>query len=110
MELTKEDNRQELNEKIEQLEQEVADQHQALAFKREQEAAMLKVLEQLEQEQRIVEEARKKAEKEAAALREANAELQEKYEKALASNAEMQKRWLWQNQCWRLPCNMNLPS
>lgn len=28
---------------IEQLEQEVADQHQALAFKREQEAAMLKV-------------------------------------------------------------------
>ncbi|KAK8315584.1 hypothetical protein V6Z12_D01G252300 [Gossypium hirsutum] len=96
MELTKEDNRQELNEKIEQLEQEVADQHQALAFKREQEAAMLKVLEQLEQEQRIVEEARKKAEKEAAALREANAELQiylqEKYEKALASNAEMQKR------------------
>ncbi|TYJ50828.1 hypothetical protein E1A91_A01G235500v1 [Gossypium mustelinum] len=92
MELTKEDNRQELNEKIEQLEQEVADQHQALAFKREQEAAMLKVLEQLEREQRIVEEARKKAEKEAAALREANAELQEKYEKALASNAEMQKR------------------
>ncbi|KAG4216061.1 hypothetical protein ERO13_A01G218050v2 [Gossypium hirsutum] len=92
MELTKEDNRQELNEKIEQLEQEVADQHQALAFKREQEAAMLKVLEQLEREQRIVEEARKKAEKEAAALREANAELQEKYEKALASNAEMQKK------------------
>ncbi|KAB1669180.1 hypothetical protein ES319_1Z068700v1 [Gossypium barbadense] len=92
MELTKEDNRQEVNEKIEQLEQEVADQHQALAFKREQEAAILKVLEQLEREQRIVEEARKKAEKEAAALREANAELQEKYEKALASNAEMQKK------------------
>lgn len=38
--------------------------------------SVLQVLEQLEREQRIVEEARKKAEKEAAALREANAELQ----------------------------------
>ncbi|KAK8345205.1 hypothetical protein V6Z11_A07G132000 [Gossypium hirsutum] len=34
--------------------------------------------------------------------------LQEKYEKALASNAEMQKRVVMENQCCRQPCNMNL--
>ncbi|XP_039022256.1 EVI5-like protein [Hibiscus syriacus] len=93
-ELAKEDNRQELNAKlyIEQLVQEVADLHQALAVKKEQEAAVVKVLVHLEQEQKVLEVARRNAEKEAAALREANSVLQEKYEKALASNVELEKR------------------
>ncbi|KAE8731057.1 Run and tbc1 domain containing 3 [Hibiscus syriacus] len=77
-ELAKEDNRQELNAKlyIEQLVQEVADLHQALAVKKEQEAAVVKVLVHLEQEQKVLEVARRNAEKEAAALREANSVLQ----------------------------------
>ncbi|GMI81013.1 hypothetical protein like AT2G37290 [Hibiscus trionum] len=94
MELEKKDYQREFNANahIEQLEQEVADLHQALAVKKEQEAAVLKVLVHLEKEKKIVEIACRNAEKEAAALREANVVLQEKYEKSLASNADLEKR------------------
>ncbi|XWS43656.1 hypothetical protein CRYUN_Cryun16bG0121900 [Craigia yunnanensis] len=92
VELVKEDNRRLLSAKVEQLEQEVADLHQALADKKEQEAAVLKVLMRLEQEQRITEDARINAEQEAAAQRCAVTVLQEKYEKAMASIAQMEKR------------------
>ncbi|XWS66959.1 hypothetical protein CRYUN_Cryun05aG0244900 [Craigia yunnanensis] len=92
VELVKEDNRRLLSAKIEQLEQEVADLHQALADKKEQEAAVLKVLMRLEQEQRITEDARRNAEQGAAAQRYAVTVLQEKYEKAMASIAQMEKR------------------
>ncbi|XVF55393.1 hypothetical protein PTKIN_Ptkin06aG0033000 [Pterospermum kingtungense] len=92
MELVKEDNRMLLSAKIEQLEQEVADLRQALADKKEQEAAVVKVLLRLEQEQRITEDARRKAEQEAAVQRCAVAELQEKYDKAMGSIAQLEKR------------------
>ncbi|XVF07994.1 hypothetical protein REPUB_Repub06bG0187000 [Reevesia pubescens] len=92
VELVKEDNRRLLIAKIEQLEQEVADLHQVLADKREQEAAVLKLLIRLEQEQRITEDARRNAEQDAAAQRLAVAVLQEKYEKAMVSIAHMEKR------------------
>ncbi|XP_022747244.1 ecotropic viral integration site 5 ortholog-like [Durio zibethinus] len=92
VELVKEDNRRILSAKIERLEQEVADLHQALADKKEQEAAVLKVLIRLEQEQRITEDARRNAEEDAAAQRHAVTVLQEKYEKAMASIAQMEKR------------------
>ncbi|XP_017976937.1 PREDICTED: TBC1 domain family member 8B isoform X2 [Theobroma cacao] len=92
VEMVKEDNRRQLSAKIEQLEQEVADLQQALADKKEQEAAMLKVLMRLEQEQRITEDARRNTEQDAAAQRYAVTVLQEKYEKAMASIAQMEKR------------------
>ncbi|XVE96776.1 hypothetical protein REPUB_Repub02eG0252000 [Reevesia pubescens] len=92
VELVKEDNRRLLSAKIEQLEQEVADLHQALADKKEQEAAVVKVLMRLEQEQRITEDARRNAEKHAASQRLAVTVLQEKYEKAMDSIAQMEKR------------------
>ncbi|TYI33103.1 hypothetical protein ES332_A04G108900v1 [Gossypium tomentosum] len=92
VELVKEDNRRELSAKIEELEQEVADLHQGLADKKEQEAAIHKVLMQLEQEQLITEDARKHAEQDAAEERNAVIVLQEKYEKAMASIALMEDR------------------
>ncbi|KAK8499974.1 hypothetical protein V6N13_015117 [Hibiscus sabdariffa] len=75
-ELEQKDYLRQFNTKVEQLEQEVADLHQALSVKKEQEAAVLKVLVHLEKEQKRVEVAYRNAEKEAAALREANAVLQ----------------------------------
>ncbi|KAK8561848.1 hypothetical protein V6N13_149003 [Hibiscus sabdariffa] len=92
VELVKEDNRRELSARIEELEHEVGKLHQALADKKEQEIAVNKVLLQLEQEQIITEEGRKNAEEGAVAERTAVALLQEKYEKAMASIAEMEKR------------------
>ncbi|MBA0660833.1 hypothetical protein Goklo_012789 [Gossypium klotzschianum] len=92
VELVKEDNRRELSAKIEELEQKVADLHQGLADKKEQEAAVHKVLMQLEQEQLITEDARKHAEQDAAEERNAVIVLQEKYEKAMASIALMEDR------------------
>ncbi|BAT95820.1 hypothetical protein VIGAN_08262900 [Vigna angularis var. angularis] len=62
MEMVKEDNRLELNARIEQLEQELAELQQALADKKEQEVAMLQVLVRLEQDQKITEDARRRAE------------------------------------------------
>ncbi|KAJ6699087.1 TBC1 DOMAIN FAMILY MEMBER GTPASE-ACTIVATING PROTEIN [Salix purpurea] len=84
MEMVQQDNRRQLSAKVEQLEQEVADLRQVLADKKEQEAAMLKVLMRVEQEQKITEEARIGAEQDAAAQRYAVNVLQEKYEKAMA--------------------------
>ncbi|XP_011004123.1 PREDICTED: TBC1 domain family member 8B-like isoform X1 [Populus euphratica] len=92
MEMVQQDNRRQLSAKVEQLEQEVADLRQALANKKEQEAAMLKVLMRVEQEQKITEEARIGAEQDAAAQRYAVNVLQEKYEKAMASLAQMEQR------------------
>lgn len=92
MEMVKQDNRRQLSAKVEQLEQELATLHQALSDKKEQETAMLKVLMRIEQEQKVTEDARLGAEQEAAAQKYAVYVLQEKYEKAMASLAEMEKR------------------
>ncbi|OMO69455.1 hypothetical protein CCACVL1_19496 [Corchorus capsularis] len=92
MEMVKQDNRRQLSAKVEQLEQEVAELRKALSEKQEQENAMLQVLMRVEQEQRVTEDARIFAEQDAAAQRYAAQVLQEKYEEAVASLAEMEKR------------------
>ncbi|KAL0316273.1 UNVERIFIED_CONTAM: TBC1 domain family member 8 [Sesamum radiatum] len=92
MEMVTEDNRRELSARVEQLEQEVAELRQALADKKDGENAMLQVLIKVEQEQRETEDARLFAEQDAAAQRQAVQVLQEKYNKAMASLAEMEKR------------------
>ncbi|KAI5639458.1 hypothetical protein M9H77_00599 [Catharanthus roseus] len=92
MELVKQDNRRELSARVEQLELEIAELRQVLADKSEQEKAMLQVLMRVEQEQKVAEDARIFAEQDADAQRYAVQILQEKYEKALASIAQMEKR------------------
>ncbi|CAH1445250.1 unnamed protein product [Lactuca virosa] len=92
MEMVKEDNRRELSAKVEQLTREVAELHQALACKQEQENAMLQVLMRVEQEQRVTEDARVYAEQDAAAQRYAAQVLQEKYEAATTLLGEMEER------------------
>lgn len=92
MEMVKQDNRRELSAKVEKLEQEVADLQRALSDKQEQESVMLQVLMRVEQEQRLTEDARRFAEQDAAAQRYASQVLQEKYEEAMASLGEMEKR------------------
>ncbi|KAG8651251.1 GTPase-activating protein GYP2 isoform X2 [Manihot esculenta] len=92
MEMVKQDNRRELSARVEQLEQEVSELRRALADKQEQENAMLQVLMRVEQEQKVTEDARRYAEQDAAAQRYASQVLQEKYEEAVASLAEMEKR------------------
>ncbi|KAF7848898.1 hypothetical protein BT93_L1466 [Corymbia citriodora subsp. variegata] len=92
MEMVKQDNRRELSAKVEKLEQEVADLQRALSDKQEQESVMLQVLMRVEQEQRVTEDTRRFAEQDAAAQRYASQVLQEKYEEAMASLGEMEKR------------------
>ncbi|PON72787.1 Ribonuclease H domain containing protein [Parasponia andersonii] len=92
MEMVKQDNRRQLSARVEQLEQEVAHLQQALTDKKEQESAMLKVLMRVEQEQKVTEDARICAEQDAAAQKYAVHVLQEKYEKAVGSLVEMEKR------------------
>ncbi|GFY84607.1 Ypt/Rab-GAP domain of gyp1p superfamily protein [Actinidia rufa] len=92
MEMVKQDNRRQLSARVEELEREVAELHQAVADKQEQENAMLQVLMRVEQEQRVTEDARIFAEQDAAAQRYAAQLLQEKYEEVTATLAEMEKR------------------
>ncbi|KAK3227685.1 hypothetical protein Dsin_007547 [Dipteronia sinensis] len=92
IEMVTQDNRRLLSARIEQLEEEVADLRQALADKKEQESAMLQVLMRVEQEQRVTEDARRRAEQDVAAQKYAVHVLEEKYEKAMASLAQMEKR------------------
>ncbi|CAA7392809.1 unnamed protein product [Spirodela intermedia] len=92
MEMVKQDNRRLLSAKVEQLEQEVAELQQALSDKQEQELAMLQVLMRVEQEQKVTEDARIYAEQDAAAQKYAAHVLQEKYEEAMMSLAQMEKR------------------
>ncbi|KAL9402584.1 hypothetical protein Peur_006433 [Populus x canadensis] len=92
MEMVKQDNRRQLSARVEQLEQEVSELRRALADKQEQENAMLQVLMRVEQDQKVTEDARIYAEQDAAAQRYAAQVLQEKYEQAIASLAEMEKR------------------
>ncbi|XP_010693109.2 uncharacterized protein LOC104906093 [Beta vulgaris subsp. vulgaris] len=92
MEMVKQDNRRQLSARVEQLEQEVMELHQVLADKQEQESAMLQVLMRVEQEQKVTEDARRFAEQEAVSQRQAAESLQEKYDKVVASLAEMEKR------------------
>lgn len=92
MEMVKQDNRRQLSARVEQLEQEVSELRQALADKQEQEHAMLQVLVRVEQEQKLTEDARRFAEQDAAAQRYAAQVLQEKYEEAITSLAQMEKR------------------
>ncbi|KAK8691681.1 hypothetical protein V6N13_075181 [Hibiscus sabdariffa] len=92
MEMVKQDNRRQLSARVEQLEQEVAELCKALSDKQEQENAMLQVLMRVEQEQRVTEDVRRFAEQDATAQRYTAQVLQEKYEEAVASHAEMEKR------------------
>ncbi|KAK1572269.1 hypothetical protein Q3G72_029945 [Acer saccharum] len=92
MEMVKQDNRRQLSAKVELLEQEVTELRRAVSDKQEQENAMLQVLMRVEQEQRVTEDARRFAEQDAAAQRYAAQVLQEKYEEAIASLADMEKR------------------
>ncbi|CAL1387179.1 unnamed protein product [Linum trigynum] len=92
MEMVKQDNRRQLSARVEQLEQEVSELRKALAEKEEQENAMIQVLMRVEQEQKVTEDARRYAEQDASAQRYACQVLQEKYEEAMASLAEMEKR------------------
>lgn len=92
MEMVKQDNRRQLSAKVEELERDIIDLHNALSNKREQENAMLQVLMRVEQDQRVTEDARRFAEQDAAAQRYAAQILQEKYEAATASLAEMENR------------------
>ncbi|KAI5065517.1 hypothetical protein GOP47_0020212 [Adiantum capillus-veneris] len=92
MELVKEDNRRLLSAKLETLEDEVGKLRGALAEKDEQEQAMVKVMLQMEQEQRIADDARRYAEEDAAAQRHAANVLQAKYEDAISSIAEIENR------------------
>ncbi|KAF9674820.1 hypothetical protein SADUNF_Sadunf10G0166700 [Salix dunnii] len=92
MEMVKQDNRRQLSARVEQLEQEVSELRRALADKQEQENAMLQVLMRVEQEQKVTEDARIYAEQDASAQRFAAQVLEEKYEQAVVSLAEMEKR------------------
>ncbi|XP_044461461.1 ecotropic viral integration site 5 protein homolog [Mangifera indica] len=92
MEMVKQDNRRQLSARVEQLEQEVSELRRAIADKQEQESVMVQVLMRVEQEQRVTEDARRFAEQDVAAQRYAAQVLQEKYEAAMASLAEMEKR------------------
>ncbi|KAE9619480.1 hypothetical protein Lal_00012909 [Lupinus albus] len=92
VEMVKEDNRLQLSARVEELEQEVAELNEALAENKEQEAAMLQVLMRLEQDQKVTEDARRRAEQDLAAQKYEVHVLQEKYDNAVASIAEMQKR------------------
>ncbi|XP_038904800.1 ecotropic viral integration site 5 protein homolog isoform X2 [Benincasa hispida] len=92
MEMVTQDNRRLLSARVEQLEIEVAELKKTLAEKKEQEVAMLQLLMRVEQEQRVTEEARINAEQDVAAQKYAVHMLQDKYEKAMASLAEMEKR------------------
>ncbi|KAI8015333.1 putative GTPase-activating protein AN11010 [Camellia lanceoleosa] len=92
MEMVKQDNRRQLSARVEQLEQEVAELRQALSDKKEQENVMLQVLMRVEQEQKVTEDARVFAEQDATAQRYAVQMLEEKYEKAMASLDQMEKR------------------
>ncbi|XP_050211861.1 uncharacterized protein LOC126662018 [Mercurialis annua] len=92
MEMVKQDNRRQLSARVEQLEEEVSELRRAISDKQEQESVMLQVLMRVEQEQKVTEDARRYAEQDAAAQRYAAQVLQEKYEEALGSLAEMEKR------------------
>lgn len=92
MEIVKEDNRRELSARVEELQQEVTELRQLLEDKKQQENVMLQVLMRVEQEQKATEDARIFAEKDAAAQRYAVLVIQEKYERAMASVAQMEKR------------------
>lgn len=92
MELVKEDNRRLLAAKLEGLEANVAQLRKALADKEEQEQAMVQVMLRMEHEQRLTEDARRYAEEDAAAQRHAANVLQAKYEDALITITEMEKR------------------
>ncbi|KAK4281429.1 hypothetical protein QN277_012923 [Acacia crassicarpa] len=94
MEMVKQDNRRELSARVEQLEREVAELQEALADKKLQETAMLQVLIRVEQEQKVTEDARRRAEQDLAAQKYVVHMLQEKYDKAMASINEMEKRVL----------------
>ncbi|KAG6386333.1 hypothetical protein SASPL_155229 [Salvia splendens] len=85
IEMVQEDNRMELAAKVEKLEKEVAELQQVLSDKKEGEKAMLEVLMNVEQEQRIADEARRSAEQQLRAL-------QEKYDNAMGALDDKEKR------------------
>ncbi|KAK1426093.1 hypothetical protein QVD17_14761 [Tagetes erecta] len=92
MEMAQQDNRLELSAKIELMEHDLFELQQLLTDKKEQEKAMLEVLMRVEQEQKVTEDARRSAERDAAAQRYLVSVLEEKYEHAMTSLAQMEKR------------------
>ncbi|CAN0909345.1 TBC1 domain family member 9 [Linum grandiflorum] len=92
MEMVTHDNRRQLSARVEQLELDASELRNALAEKQEQENAMIQVLMRAEQEHKVTEDARRYAEQDASAQRYACQVLQDKYEEAMASLAEMEKR------------------
>lgn len=92
MEIVLQDNRRELTAKVEHLEKEVVELRHALDEKNVQENMMRQVLLRVEEEQNLAHEARLSAEQDASAQRYAAQVIQEKYEKAMASVAAMEKR------------------
>ncbi|KAK1411836.1 hypothetical protein QVD17_32624 [Tagetes erecta] len=91
-EMAQQDNRRELSARVEDLEDEISEMQQVLDVKKEQEKAMLEVLMRVEQEQKIAEDARIFAERDAAAQRYLVKILEEKYEQAMNSLAQMEKK------------------
>ncbi|XP_076918503.1 uncharacterized protein LOC143578943 [Bidens hawaiensis] len=92
MEMAQQDNRLQLSAKIEHMEQDLLELQQLLSDKKEQEKAMLEVLMRVEQEQKITDDALRSAERDAAAQRYLVSVLEEKYEKAMTSLGQMEKR------------------
>ncbi|CAD6203173.1 unnamed protein product [Miscanthus lutarioriparius] len=92
MEMVEHDNRRVLSAKVEKLEAEVYELRKAFSDKQEQEQVMLQILLRMEQEQKVAEDARIAAERDAAEQKHAAHLLQEKYEAAMASLSQMEKR------------------
>lgn len=92
MELVKEDNRRLLSAKVETLEDEVAYLKRILADKTEQDQAMIQVMVRMEHEQKLTEDARQLAEEDAKAQRSALSALQVKYESAISSLKDLERR------------------
>ncbi|KAI3965068.1 hypothetical protein MKX01_013999 [Papaver californicum] len=92
VEMVKQDNRHQLNSKVEMLEQELDQLRKDLTHKQEQEEAMIQVLMRVEHEQRETEDARILAEQDVAAQKDYAHELQGKYEETMRLIDEMEKR------------------
>ncbi|KAI3949038.1 hypothetical protein MKX01_001475, partial [Papaver californicum] len=92
VEMVKQDNRHQLNSKVEMLEQELDQLRKDLTHKQEQEEAMIQVLMRVEHEQRETEDARILAEQDVAAQKDYTHELQGKYEETMRLIDQMEKR------------------
>ncbi|RZC76569.1 hypothetical protein C5167_000778 [Papaver somniferum] len=92
VEMVKQDNRRQLNSKVQMLEQELDQLRKEVAYRQEQEETMIQVLMRVELEQRETEDARILAEQDLAAQKDYTHELQEKYEETMRLIDQMEKR------------------